>query len=486
MLFNSFSFLVFFPVVVLVLFIIPRRFRSVWLLIASYWFYMSWNPKYAVLIGLSTVITYFSGIMIEKADTDRGRKAVVAFSLISNLGILALFKYANFVLDTVSAVCGRFGVSTGGMHLDLLLPVGISFYTFQALGYTLDVYRGTISSEKNIINYALFVSFFPQLVAGPIERSGNLLRQIRSIKELQLYEYARVRDGLLLMLWGYFQKLVIADRASILVHRVFDHYRDYGLAELCVASVLFAFQIYCDFSGYTDIARGAARVMGFSLTDNFLQPYFAVNIKDFWRRWHRSLTSWFTDYLYIPLGGSRKGLARYYINIIIVFAVSGLWHGASWHFVAWGLIHAGYRIAGDVKKRLAGKLRNGEPRISFIRRLGKCVITFALVDFTWIFFASDSIHMALGILRRMGTEIRTTGLFRLGLDRTDWIVLIAALVILFLVDLLHEKGLVIAALVEKQVFPVRGLIWLCLVWGIILLGIYGAGYDTSQFIYFQF
>ena len=191
MLFNSFSFLVFFPVVVLVLFIIPRRFRSVWLLIASYWFYMSWNPKYAVLIGLSTVITYFSGIMIEKADTDRGRKAVVAFSLISNLGILALFKYANFVLDTVSAVCGRFGVSTGGMHLDLLLPVGISFYTFQALGYTLDVYRGTISSEKNIINYALFVSFFPQLVAGPIERSGNLLRQIRSIKELQLYEYAR-------------------------------------------------------------------------------------------------------------------------------------------------------------------------------------------------------------------------------------------------------------------------------------------------------
>ena len=302
MLFNSFSFLVFFPVVVLVLFIIPRRFRSVWLLVASYWFYMSWNPKYAVLIGLSTVITYFSGIMIEKANTDRGRKAVVAFSLISNLGILALFKYANFILDTISAVCGRFGVSTGGMHLDLLLPVGISFYTFQALGYTLDVYRGTISSEKNIINYALFVSFFPQLVAGPIERSGNLLSQIRRIKELQLYEYARVRDGLLLMLWGYFQKLVIADRASILVHRVFDHYRDYGLAELCLASVLFAFQIYCDFGGYTDIARGAARVMGFSLTDNFLQPYFAVNIKDFWRRWHRSLTSWFTDYLYIPLG----------------------------------------------------------------------------------------------------------------------------------------------------------------------------------------
>lgn len=336
MLFNSIDFLIFFPIVTVIFFVIPRKLKTLWLLVTSYYFYMSWNPKYAALIAISTVITFISGVLIEKTKGWYGKRLVVITSLVSNLVILGIFKYADFALQTLSFIMSQMGLETIDKRLDLLLPVGISFYTFQALSYTIDVYRGNIKAERNVLRYALFVSFFPQLVAGPIERSGNLLCQIQRIAEAKLWDFVRVREGLLLMAWGMFQKLVIADRASILVNQVYSNYRDYGFLELVIASVLFAFQIYCDFGGYTNIARGAARVMGISLMQNFQQPYFAVNIRDFWRRWHISLTSWFTDYLYIPLGGNRKGTVRQYVNILIVFGLSGLWHGASWHFVAWG------------------------------------------------------------------------------------------------------------------------------------------------------
>lgn len=307
MLFNSIDFLVFFPIVTIVFFVIPRKLRTLWLLIASFYFYMSWNPKYAVLIAISIVITFISGLLMEKVKGANEKKLLLVVSLVSNLVILGVFKYADFVLQTLSIITNRLGFGTIDKRLDLLLPVGISFYTFQALSYTLDVYRGNIKAERNILRYALFVSFFPQLVAGPIERSGNLLCQIQKISEIKLWNFERVRDGMLLMFWGLFQKLVIADRASILVNQVYGNYKDYGFLELAIASILFAFQIYCDFGGYTNIARGAARVMGFSLSQNFQQPYFAVSIKDFWRRWHISLTSWFTDYIYIPMGGNKGG-----------------------------------------------------------------------------------------------------------------------------------------------------------------------------------
>lgn len=234
----------------------------------------------------------------------------------------------------------------------MLLPVGISFYTFQALSYTLDVYKNKIQAERNILKYALFVSFFPQLVAGPIERSGHLLSQIQAVSTLKLWQYDRIRDGLVLMFWGLFQKMVIADRASILVNNVYNNYTSYGCVEIVIATILFAFQIYCDFGGYTNIARGAAQVMGFELIQNFRQPYLALNIKDFWHRWHMSLTSWFTDYLYIPLGGSHKGNVHKYFNILLVFTVSGLWHGASWNYIAWGLLHAIYQIVSDIRAQL--------------------------------------------------------------------------------------------------------------------------------------
>lgn len=488
MLFNSIDFLFFFPIVVGILFVLPRKLRCVWLLITSYYFYMSWNPKYALLIAFSTVITYLSGLILERCSTDKRKKMVVAGSLISNLLILAVFKYANFALNTISILCGTLGIQFTEKRLDLLLPVGISFYTFQALSYTLDVYRGKVIAEKNIVRYALFVSFFPQLVAGPIERSGNLLRQIQAIQKAKFWNHVKIRDGLLLMFWGLFQKLVIADRASILVNEVYNNYTNYGLLEIAIATVLFAFQIYCDFGGYTNVARGAARVMGMELMQNFRQPYLATSIKEFWRRWHISLTSWFTDYLYIPLGGNRKGEFRKNLNILIVFAVSGLWHGASWNFIAWGVLHGVYQVCGNVLtafKKKIGMMTEKEKR-PFLVYIVKIMLTFCIVDIAWVFFAASDFGHAIDMFRQMTLSLRTTSITELGLTKGNWITLVVALLILLFVDVLHEMGKSVFALVSKQNICIRWILYLGLIWGTIMFGIYGIGYDASQFIYFQF
>lgn len=488
MLFNSIDFLIFFPIVVCIYIIIPKKCRCIWLLLASYYFYMSWNPKYSLLIALSTIITFLSGILIEKCSKTTYKKFIVAGSLLSNLLILCIFKYANFALYTMHTLFNYIGISFPEKRLDLLLPVGISFYTFQALSYTLDVYRGTIRAEKNIIRYALFVSFFPQLVAGPIERSKNLLSQIQSIHSVNLWNYSRIRDGILLMFWGLFQKLVIADRASILVNEVYDNYSQYGFLEIAIATVLFSFQIYCDFGGYTNIARGAARVMGFELMQNFRQPYLAISIKDFWHRWHISLTSWFTDYLYIPLGGNRKGTLRKYINILIVFTVSGLWHGASWNFIAWGVLHGLYQIIESITSKLYNHLipTVSHAALSFSKRLEKILITYLFVDIAWVFFASSSLQHALKLFRQMFTTFQTTSIFELGLNRGNWFMLCFSFVILFAIDIYHEKGKSIFVAIKHQTLWFQWLLYLGLIWSVIMFGIYGIDYDTSQFIYFQF
>lgn len=488
MLFNSIDFLIFFPIVTVIFFIIPTKLRNIWLLIASYYFYMSWNPRYAILIAISTIITFSSGLLMENIKIQYAKKLIVATSLVSNLAILGIFKYANFALQTLSTIASFLGLGTIDRKLDLLLPVGISFYTFQALSYTLDIYKGRLKAEKNILRYALFVSFFPQLVAGPIERSGNLLHQIQNIEEIKLWNFERTRDGLLLMFWGLFQKLVIADRASLLVNQVYGNYESYGFFELSLASILFAIQIYCDFGGYTNIARGAAQVMGFSLMENFKQPYFATSIKEFWRRWHISLTSWFTDYLYIPLGGSRKGNVRQHINILIVFAVSGLWHGASWHFVAWGLLHACYQIIGHLKGQVLKKLNIKAKNIqySFSQKLGKGIITFILVDFAWIFFATDSMNQVYHIFYQMWTTFQTTSIYEIGLDQKNWLILFLGIIILIIVDIIHECGKSVFSFVNHQTLWFRWILYLGLIWCIILFGVYGIDYDSSQFIYFQF
>ena len=493
MLFNSIDFLVFFPIVVGVFFIIPKKLRYLWLLVASYYFYMSWQPKYALLIAISTVITYASGILIEyyrKQNKPTAMKLCVAGSLISNLGILCLFKYGNFILANLTTFASTLGITVANRHLDLLLPVGISFYTFQALSYTIDVYRGDtddgIRTEKNIFKYALFVSFFPQLVAGPIERSKNLLRQIQKIEYIPVWDFDRVRDGFFLMIWGLFQKLVIADRASLLVNNVVNHYQKYGFIELLIAMILFAFQIYCDFGGYTNIARGAAQVMGFSLTNNFRQPYLAVNIKDFWRRWHISLTSWFTDYLYIPLGGNRKGTFRKYLNIFIVFSISGLWHGASWNFVVWGVLHGIFLILNDMKEHLTQFKENQTKKLRRWKKILSIIATFIIVDFAWIFFVSKNLEQAIGIIKQMSTIWKTSRLTKLGLDGSDWNALLLGIIILFVVDSIHENNNSIFKSVANLNIVLRWLLYLGLIWSTIMMGIYGAAYDTSTFIYFQF
>ncbi len=407
MLFHSLDFLLFFPAVAAVYFLLPGRVRYLWLLVASYYFYMGWNPQYALLIAFSTAVTYGSGLALERAGSVRQKKSVVFVSFFLNLGLLVCFKYFDFLLANVNRVGLLLHVPPIQKPFDVLLPVGISFYTFQALGYTMDVYRGEIRAEKNPLRYALFVSFFPQLVAGPIERSGNLLVQLRNVPQTVKFDYERVTGGLTLMLWGYFQKLVIADRLAIMVDRVFADYYLYQSTPLLAGAVGFSLQIYCDFASYSLIAIGAAKVFGFSLMENFNTPYFAVNIQDFWRRWHVSLSTWFRDYLYIPLGGSRCPKLRRYGNLLITFLISGLWHGASWSYVAWGGIHALYQI---LEKELSPAVERFNMAFhvkinSFSYRFGQSLLTFFLTVCAWVFFRAESIRTALAYLWRILTRV---------------------------------------------------------------------------------
>lgn len=386
MVFNSYKFFIFFPAVIFVYFIIPRKTRYIWLLITSYYFYMCWNPKYAVLIAASTVVTWLGGLLIDGKGKARAgilhKKQVIFFCFLFNIGILMFFKYSGFLIDNLNFLLEKIQIYPI-RSLDVVLPVGISFYTFQALSYIVDVYRGKVKAERNFLKYALFVSFFPQLVAGPIERSESLLTQIKEVEKFRLWDLERVSEGMILMLWGFFQKLVIADRLCIFVNAVYEEYWMYGSVELILATVFFAIQIYCDFGGYSLIAIGSAKIMGFTLMENFNTPYFAESIQEFWRRWHISLSAWFRDYLYIPLGGSRCSRIKRYRNIMITFLVSGLWHGASWNFIMWGGVHGIYQIAGDmlkpVKQKMQEQLHVNTACMSF--HLGKMGITFLLTCF---------------------------------------------------------------------------------------------------------
>lgn len=354
MLFNSLQFLIFLPIVVAVYYLIPRPAKHLWLLAASYYFYMCWNAAYALLMLLSTAVTYLCGLGLDALGRRelpalkklRLRRTVLWASLLINLAILFFFKYFNFAVDSLNALLIHAGLQLNRPSFDVLLPVGISFYTFQALGYTIDVYRGDIYAEKNFFRYALFVSFFPQLVAGPIERSKNLLKQLAVPKKCS---YDNLREGLLLMLWGFFLKIVVADRLALFVDTVYGQdYQNFGGVIVIIATVFFAIQIYCDFGGYSSIAMGAAKMLGIDLMENFNTPYLSMSTAEFWRRWHISLSTWFREYVYIPLGGNRRGLKRQLLNIFIVWALTGLWHGASWNFVLWGLYYALWLTAEKV------------------------------------------------------------------------------------------------------------------------------------------
>lgn len=500
MLFNSLDFLIFFPIVVLVYFLIPRKIKYIWLLVASYYFYMSWNPKYALLILLSTVLTWLTGLGVDydrKASKEKGgmfQKGCMWICILVNLGILALFKYFDFALDNVNAIIGKLGLEIIERPFDLLLPVGISFYTFQALGYIIDVYRGDVKVEKNFAKYALFVSFFPQLLAGPIARSGNLLKQINNIPKMKLLDYERITNGLVYMLYGFFLKMVIADRISIMVDNVFDTWYIYGTVELVTAAVGFAIQIYCDFASYSIIAIGAAQVMGFVLIENFEAPYFARSIKEFWRRWHISLSTWFRDYVYIPLGGNRCSKVRKYVNLMLTFLASGLWHGANWTYVVWGGIHGLYQVIGEVlapvKKKVYPLIGIRMESISY--RIGQVITTFALTVFAWIFFRADDMQSALGYIKNMFTKwnpwtIADKTLYNIGLSNYEWNVLLVALMLLMVVDVIRvHKKVRIDSFINTQGALVKGILIVVMVVMIGIFGQYGGGYDAKQFIYFQF
>ena len=498
MLFNSLQFLIFFPAVLLVNFILPARIRYLWLLAASYFFYMCWNPKYAVLLLTSTVITYMSGILLEqqklKEKDGKSRRIqknwIVALSFASNLGILFFFKYFNFAMDLLQRVFAQAHIELHVPTFDVLLPVGISFYTFQALSYTMDVYRDEIYAEKNFFRYALFVSFFPQLVAGPIERSKNLLKQLAAP---QKFSYDKARDGFLQMLWGFFLKLVLADRIAVFVDTVYGDYESYPGWFLIIATMMFAVQIYCDFAGYSTIAMGAARFLGIELMENFDAPYLSVSVGEFWRKWHISLTSWFRDYLYIPLGGSRKGKVRKYINKMIVFLVSGLWHGASMTYVVWGALNGFYQVIGEI----LAPVRDRFVRFFKIRResIGHRLLcmagTFVLVDLSWVFFRAQSLGDAVRVFQSMFTErnpwiLFDGSLFTCGLGAAEFGLLVAAILVLVFADCCKYKGISIRRAVLRQDGWFRYLFVALSVTGILLFGKYGPGYDAAAFIYFQF
>ena len=498
MLFNSLDFLIFFPIVLLVYFIIPKRVKYIWLLIASYYFYMCWNAKYAILILISTIITYVSGLLLEnvknktiiESKKNIQKKLIVAVSFLSNLGILFYFKYINFTLDVVKDILATVNVDLNIPVFDILLPVGISFYTFQALSYTMDVYRDEIYAEKNFFRYALFVSFFPQLVAGPIERSKNLLKQLAVPKQ---FDYDKAREGILLMLWGFFLKIVLADRIAIFVDTVYGDYLSYPGVYLMVATILFAIQIYCDFSGYSVIAMGAAKILGIELMENFDAPYLSTSVAEFWRKWHISLTSWFKDYLYIPLGGSRKGKFRKYLNKLIVFLVSGLWHGANLSYVVWGGINGIYQIIGEMtlpfREKIQQILRLNKDTISF--KIAQGIITFALVDFTWIFFRANNIEESIDIIKSIVSTYNPWilfdgSLYTCGLDNKNFGLMLIGVVILLFADYCKLKKIQIRQVILKQDYWFRILFFALSVLLILLFGKWGPTFDKANFIYFQF
>jgi len=494
MLFNSLQFLAFFPVVVALYFAMPKRGRWLLLLLASYYFYMCWKPEYVLLILASTGVDYCAGIQMGKRKERRHRRPFLVASLCTNLGLLFAFKYWNFFSDSTRDVLGLFDITAGIPEFDVLLPVGISFYTFQTLSYSIDIYRGKLDPERHLGRFALYVAFFPQLVAGPIERASRLLPQFW--KDVD-FDYERLGSGLRQMTWGMFKKVVVADRLGIYVDSVYSDPGAHQGLPLIAATYFFAFQIYCDFSGYSDIAIGAARCLGFDLMENFKRPYLARSVSDFWRRWHISLSTWFRDYVYIPLGGSRVGVSRWYGNLAITFLVSGLWHGANWTFVVWGALHGAYLIfalvSGPLRERaLAAVGMSVEGRT---RRVFDVLVTFHLALLAWVFFRADSLADAWLVFAQAGEglsvqlgalasgDIRQAyqaAVVAVGISKGEFVLSVLAVVFVYGVDLFIERG---GLEVTTPRLRILRFAWYDL---LILLTLLLGAFGQQQFIYFQF
>ena len=480
MLFNSLQFLIFFPIVLALYFLIKPKYRWIMLLMASYYFYMCWNYKYILLILFSTIVDYFAGIYIAATDNRKKKKLFLFASLLTNLGLLFSFKYFNFFGESINLIFDKLNFFYNVPAFKVLLPVGISFYTFQTLSYTIDIYREKKEPEKHFGIFALYVSFFPQLVAGPIERSSRLLPQFR--KE-HSFDYNRIRDGIVLMIWGYFKKVVIADRLAEYVNLVFNHATDFKGLQNVVATFFFSFQIYCDFSGYSDIAIGAALIMGYRLMTNFNRPYLSRSIREFWRRWHISLSTWFRDYLYIPLGGNRVVKWRWYYNLIVTFVISGLWHGANWTFIIWGALHGFYHIfaiwTGKIRNKVNGFFRLD--RMKIIHAILEIFITFILAIFAWIFFRANNFSDALLLIK----NLFTTDFFHVKLNlftfKADFYLSFILIGFLMAYEIFEERYEITNIIYRSRRF-IKWALYLLLLSSIFILG----KWEEADFLYFQF
>jgi alginate O-acetyltransferase complex protein AlgI len=476
MLFNSIEFLLFFPVVTILYYLLPQRYRWLHLLLASCFFYMFFIPVYIFILFFTIVIDYFAGILLEDTRS-KNKKFYLILSLIANIGVLSVFKYYNFFIDNVNTLLIGLHIATTPIPLlKIILPIGLSFHTFQAMSYTIEVYRGNQKAERHFGYYALYVMFYPQLVAGPIERPQHIIHQLHEEKK---FDYDAVVSGLRLMLWGFFKKCVIADKIALLADPVFFKPDLFQGFPMVISILCFTIQIYCDFSGYSDIARGSARTMGIELMQNFNVPYISKSIDEFWRRWHISLSSWFRDYLYIPLGGNRVSENRRYLNVFIVFLVSGLWHGANWTFVIWGALHGSFIILALWRDKLFPKLKLP----SFLQWLS----TFILVAMVWTLFRAKNVKDAFYILQHTVSGITQPLSYLLkgyayikfwNFTGIDMIVLMTAVFLLFYVEMKTN----IQQWIQQQHVFVRWNIYAWMTVCIILFGVF----DSRQFIYFQF
>ena len=472
----------FFPLAVLGYFTLPRKARNGWLLGCSWFFYLCAGPEYFLFLLSTIAVTYLAARSLEKTP----RKGLMIGCLALFIGALGVFKYLRFGMETLSRLLALAGLDWSPAVPKLLLPAGISFYLFAAMGYLIDVYRGKIPAEKSFLKCALFLSFFPSLLSGPIGRGEKLLPQFNSYHK---FNYVNLREGFFRFLWGAFKKLVLADRLAVVVDTVFAAPQNYGAIQVVIAACAFSIQIYCDFSAYSDMAVGSARVMGFELIENFRTPYFSRSIAEFWRRWHISLSSWFRDYLYIPLGGSRRGTVRKYVNVLIVFAVSGLWHGAALTFIVWGLLNGLYQVASALTAPLRTKVRRVLPlgEDSKVLALWQMGWVFALSTLAWVFFEAGSISSALAVLGNMVKPVLwdVGGLAAMGMGRKEFLVAGLGFLVLLGVDLRSLKA---DPAQEVAAAPrwVRWCVYLSLLLVTVIFGSYGTGYDAQSFIYGQF
>ncbi|MCF1190796.1 MBOAT family protein [Mangrovimonas sp. AS39] len=484
MIFNSFEFALFLPIVFFIYwYVLDKNYKAqnVFLVVASYVFYGWWDYRFLSLIIFSTFVDYYVGKRIYKENNVNKRRFLLGISLVLNLGFLGFFKYFNFFIDSFLTTFRFFGYSFESPLLKIILPVGISFYTFQTLSYTIDIYRGRLKPTNDFVVFAAFVSFFPQLVAGPIERASNLISQFDKERRLK---FINIQFGFIRILWGLFKKVVIADRLAPIVNRVFESPESYHGTEIIVAMIFFAFQIYCDFSGYSDIAIGTARMFGFRLMENFRMPYFSKSIGEFWRNWHISLSTWFRDYVYIPLGGNRVSKKKWMFNIMLTFVVSGLWHGAAWTFVIWGAIH-GFIL---IFEGLVIDKTNHVNWFGLLKQYIQTVLTFSIVCCAWVFFRAESFNDALLIFSNLtdfsnsiAVNIRNMELY-IGLPLWNFISVFGLILLLCLIEFLIKRKVINEFIIIKKKLPYRWTLYTFLILTILVFGVF----EIDEFIYFQF